>query len=383
MTQIDQLGSAATEAVVARAHAAVPILAAHAEQTERDLRMAPESVKAAANAGAFALTTPRRYGGLGANIATAVQVLAELGRGCGSTAWVAAISANVKHGFEPFMGDEARDEFFADPDVRICGSMLPNGRSTEVAGGLRVSGQWSYASGCEDAQWALLGAPVFDRDRMRDESAGLLEMVLVHTSSLRIDRTWNVAGLRGTGSHTLVAEDVFVPASHIVKLDLRDSQRTGLFVDLYVSGIAPLLGVAQAALDLVAPIMATRRPPQSTHANLAEVPAARETFAQASLLVEDAYQRALRIAGRADDLRSGEYELTAVEEAQMRVELISSVRQCRHAVELLLDLHGSSGFALSNPLQRMWRDLAVGSRHGALTPYVAAEDYARRLVDVE
>ncbi|GAS95958.1 uncharacterized protein RMCC_2924 [Mycolicibacterium canariasense] len=381
MTQIDQSNAAAMEAVVARARAAVPTLAAYAEQTERALRMAPESVAAAAEAGAFALTTPRRFGGIDADTATAVQVLIELGRGCGSTAWVAAISAGVKYGFAPFMGQEARDEFFAEPDVRICGSMLPTGRSTEVPGGLRVSGRWNYASGCEDAQWALLAAPVVDGDRVRNRSAGGNEMALVRTSSLRIDRTWDVAGLRGTGSHTLVAEDVFVPASHVVQLDLSNSVPTGLLTRLNALGSAPLFGVAQGALDLVGAIMATRRPPRSTYTNLAEIPAARETFARASMLVEDAHRRVLHVAARADAaLRSGGAEQTTVKEAQMLVEVISALRQCRQAVELLLDLHGSSGFAVSNPLQRMWRDLAIGSRHGALTPYVAAEDYARRLV---
>ncbi|WP_197375987.1 acyl-CoA dehydrogenase family protein [Mycolicibacterium baixiangningiae] len=99
MTQIDERPDAATEELVARARAAVPTLAAHAEQTERDLRVAPESAVAAAKVGAFALTTPRRYGGVDADITTTVRVLAELGRGCGSTAWVAAVSGDAKRMF--------------------------------------------------------------------------------------------------------------------------------------------------------------------------------------------------------------------------------------------------------------------------------------------
>ncbi|WP_197383650.1 acyl-CoA dehydrogenase family protein [Mycolicibacterium mengxianglii] len=385
MTQIDERHDAATEELVARARAAVPTLDAHAEQTERDLRVAPESAAAAAKAGAYALSTPRRYGGLEADTTTTVRVLAELGRGCGSTAWVAAVSGSAKWMFERFLSETARDEFFADPNVRLCGSAHPTGRSTEVPGGLRVSGRWSYASGCDDAAWALLGAPVFDGDRQRDEPIGPLgwAQVLVPTSSLGVERTWDVAGLRGTGSHTLVADDVFVPASHVLRPDLSDSQAMGRFVVGTATTVAPLLGVAQAALDLVASVLPVRRPPMSAYANLTESPAARQLFADATLLIDGARRTVLHIAGTIDGLSPGQRELTAVEEVELRMELISAAKQCRQAVELLLDLHGSSSFALSNPLQRMWRDLAVGTRHGAMTSYMVAEAYARSLVGVE
>ncbi|WP_197376000.1 acyl-CoA dehydrogenase family protein [Mycolicibacterium baixiangningiae] len=385
MTQIVERQDAVTEELVARARAAVPTLAAHAEQTERDLRVAPESAAAAAEAGAFALSTPRRYGGVEADTTTTVRVVAELGRGCGSTAWVAAVSGDAKRMFQRFLSETARDEFFADPDVRLCGSAHPTGRSTEVPGGVRVSGRWSYASGCDDAQWAVLGAPIFEGDRQRDEPTGPLgwTQVLVPTSSLAIDRTWDMAGLRGTGSHTLVADDVFVPASHMMQPDLADAQAMGRFVAVSLTTFAPLLGIAQAALDHVASILTERRPPMSAYANMTESPSARQLFADATLLLAGARRGVLHIAATVDGLSPGQRELSAVEEAELRMELISAAKQCRQAVELLLDLHGSSSFATSNPLQRMWRDLAVGTRHGALTSYMAAEAYARSLVAVE
>jgi alkylation response protein AidB-like acyl-CoA dehydrogenase len=191
-----------------------------------------------------------------------------------------------------------------------------------------------------------------------------------------------VAGLRGTGSHTLVAENVFVPVSHVVRPELSDSQAMGRFLAVMLTTFAPLLGVAQAALDLVASVLPERRPPASTYANLRESPAARQLFAEATLLVGGARRRLLRVAATIDGLSPGLRELTAVGEAELRVEVISAARDCREAVERLLDLHGSSSFAASNPLQRMWRDLAVGTRHGALTSYLATETYARSLVGV-
>jgi alkylation response protein AidB-like acyl-CoA dehydrogenase len=289
----------------------------------------------------------------------------------------------VKHVLEPHLSAEVRHELFTDPHVRVCGSMMPMGRSIEVTGGLQVSGRWDYASGCEDAQWAALGAPIVDGDGVPVASDGASAMVLVPTSRLRIDRTWNVAGLRGTGSHTVVAEEVFVPNSHVVKLDMPTLLRTGLQLSGYAISVAPLLGVARGALDLVASVLATRRPPMSPRATVADIPAARHMFARASFLIDDAYRRATLFATEVDDVRAGRAGLSAVDQARLRMEAVSAVHRCRQAVELLLDLHGSSGFALSNPLQRMWRDLAVGSRHGALAPYVVAEDFADRVAGVE
>jgi alkylation response protein AidB-like acyl-CoA dehydrogenase len=382
MTQTDQSRNAATETLLSRARAAVPTLAAHAEQTERDMRMSQQSLAAAADAGAFALTTPRRHGGEETTITTAVQVLTELGRGCGSTAWVAGISASVKDLLVPHMSAEVQHELFINPHVRVCGSMMPTGQSIEVTGGLQVSGRWNYASGCEDAQWAALGAPIVDRDGAPAAPDGPSVVVLVPTPLLRIDRTWDMAGLRGTGSHTVVAEGVFVPSSHILKLDLPNLLQSGSVLIGYPISMAPLLGVARGARDLVASALTTRRPPMSPHAAVVDIPAARHMFARASLLIDDAHRLLALFATTVDDARMRRVGLSAVEQARLRVEAVSAVRKCRQAVDLLLDLHGSSGFALSNPLQRMWRDLAVGSRHGALAPYVAAEDYADRVAGI-
>ena len=385
MTEIDERQDAAIEELVARARAAVPTLAAHADQTERNVRVAAESLFAATQVGAFAMTTPSRYGGLDVDTLTMARVLIELGRGCGSTAWFAGNSCSAKRIYRPFLSETASEELFADPNVRLCGSDLPHGRSTEVAGGFTVSGRWGYASGCEDAAWALVGAPVYDGDQMREERKGPLESTafLIPTSSLRIAHTWDVVGLRGTGSHTLIAEDVFVPASHVVRLDASDFQRTGQLVAATVVSFAPLLGVAQAALDLVTSILGERRPPMSAYANLTESPQARHTFAEASLLIGDAHRRVCDVATTVDGVRPEQHGLTATEESRLRLDVVTAARQCRHALELLLDLHGSSSFSASNPLQRMWRDLAVGTRHGGMTSYLADENYARAVVGVE
>jgi alkylation response protein AidB-like acyl-CoA dehydrogenase len=92
-------------------------------------------------------------------------------------------------------------------------------------------------------------------------------------------------------------------------------------------------------------------------------------------------QRILQVADVIDALRPGAAMLVT-ERIRLRVELSTAVRECREAMELLLDLHGASGFADDNPLQRFWRDVAVGTRHPYFTPYTLAEDHGRVTFDM-
>lgn len=105
----------------------VPTLSANAARTERELRPAPESVEAVRDAGLFALSVPREAGGLDADLRTFVEVIAELGRGCASTAWVVGLSASGKKLIGSIVSDTARDALLADPDAVVCASGVPRG----------------------------------------------------------------------------------------------------------------------------------------------------------------------------------------------------------------------------------------------------------------
>jgi hypothetical protein len=142
-----------------------------------------------------------------------VRVLAELGRGCPSSAWVAAVSTEVKALFTPMMPEQVRAEVHADPHVLLCGVGGAPGRAVEAAGGVRITGRWPYASGSEDAGWACLLVTV-----SADGGSVRMAAVLVPVSELEVERTWRTAGLRGTGSHTLVAREVFVPAARVLEI---------------------------------------------------------------------------------------------------------------------------------------------------------------------
>jgi alkylation response protein AidB-like acyl-CoA dehydrogenase len=353
--------TAAREPGLSAAEAA-RVLAAHAAVTEERRRPAPESIAAVRDAGLFAMTVPAEAGGLGAGAREQCEAVIALGRGCPSTAWVTALSAGAKAILLASVSDTARASLLADPHAIVCGSGAARGVSTRPAGngattadGVILSGRWAMASGCEDADWAMLMAP----------GTGAL---MVETKQLTVERTWHVAGMAGTGSHTLVAEGVHVPADRVVA-------RPVMTPDVNLAGVvgmlAPLVGATLAMRDIVAALLAGDKAPYgSRYARIADSPSARAWFTTAERLAGSAEQRLLRTA----DLVDAGDPLTLPTRVRLRADLTTAARECRQTTERLLDLGGTSGFALDQPLQRLWRDVEVGSRHPQFNPYLAEDD---------
>ena len=227
------------------------LLLANAAKTEQQQRPTTESLGAARRGGAFALRTPERSGGSWADATTVVRHLAALGRSCPSTAWIAGTCVTAKTFVADVFGAAAPEAFFADPDALVCGSGHPTGTGERGPDGVRVTGRWANVSGCEDATWAGLGVMV----------DGVFTFTVIPTADLTVERTWDTAGLRGTGSHTLVARDVLVPAGHVGV-----AQPPGPAVHLFygTTVLAPLVGAARGALDVTTAMFASDRKPSMT-----------------------------------------------------------------------------------------------------------------------
>ncbi|WP_305790236.1 acyl-CoA dehydrogenase family protein [Symbioplanes lichenis] len=364
------------EKLLHAARTIAPALAANAALTESEARPAPDSVAAVRDAGLFALTVPRRDGGHEADLRTLVEVLAELGRACPSTAWVTGLSASGKALMLRMATERARAALVADPHAVVCASGVPRGSGgSSVPGGLRVSGRWAMASGSELAAWAMVMVP------LTGAAPPVVRPVLLPVAELAIERTWQAAGLAGTSSHTLVADDVFVPEDFVSEPGARPSPVTVFTGGL--AALAPMIGAVLGARDVVAEAVAGGRAPYATtYARVADSPLGRYWFTEAVQRADSALRRTVDVAGALDALPA-EAAVPVAERIRWRVELAAAARECREAMEFLLDLHGASGFARDNPLQRFWRDVAVGTRHPYFTPYILAEDYGRVTFDVQ
>ncbi|GAA4666778.1 MULTISPECIES: acyl-CoA dehydrogenase family protein [Amycolatopsis] len=342
------------------------ILRAHAEKAEQYDRPATESLGALRKDGVFALRTPRAYGGEWAGAETIGRRLAGLGRACPSTAWIAGACVTAKNLVVGSFPGSRSDEFFADPDALFCGSGVPAGQGVRVAEGVRITGRWPNVSGCEDAAWAVLALAV----------EGTLSFTVVPVADLTVDRTWHMAGMRGTGSHSLVADDLLVPARRVAAASAFAAQDLLLYS---ITVLGPVVGAARGALDATAAMFASdRKPFMSTYSRMGESPGARHWLAEAAHLVNRAENTMLTVARAAESAG-----LSGAASARLHMELADAGRDCRSAVERMLDLHGASGFATGNVLQRYWRDVAVGSRHPHLNPYLAVERFGTALVSPE
>ncbi|MGW4142828.1 hypothetical protein ACWELV_39850 [Streptomyces mirabilis] len=233
------------------------------------------------------------------------------------------------------------------------------------------------ASGSELASWAMVVVP------LTGETPPVVCPTLVPASDLSVERTWRAAGLTGTSSHTLVAEDVVVPDSLLTYPGVSGPlpPPEAAFMG-GLAALAPMIGTTCGAQDVVAAAVAGKRAPYATtYARVGDSPLGRYWFTEALRRTESAMQRTLRVADVIGAVRPGA-AMPVTERIRLRVELSTAARECREAMELLLDLHGASGFAGDHPLQRFWRDVAVGTRHPYFTPYTLAEDHGRVAFDV-
>ena len=303
----------------------------------------------------------------------------ELGRGCGSTAWCYSILTTHSWwlGHFPIQGQE---EFFADgPDTLGASSLDPGRSRVEVApGGYRISGRWSFSSGCDAASWVTVGG---------NGPSGVL-WFLVPVSDVTIDDNWFVTGLRGTGSKDLVIDDVFVPAHRVAEqavmreggtdgwaLHGRPSYRVPLFSLLPFTLVAPVLGMARGMVETFASQLQGRKRPDGT--GLTHAVASQLRLAESSAEV-DAACHVLRQNTREilDRAARGETP-TLLDRARYRRDHAFMVKLAVQAVSRLFEASGGHALQESNPLQRFHRDALAASQHLGVRWDENAELYGR------
>jgi alkylation response protein AidB-like acyl-CoA dehydrogenase len=368
-----------------------PLLQRHAAETDA-LRRLPDAVVAALrDAGLCHLMVPKRLGGHETNIRTYMEVIAELGRGCGSTAWVASL-INVCAWLASLFPERAQREIWdEDPAAWVAGSLNPIGETSRVDGGWRVTGRWPWASGSLHAQWAACGI------NMKNESGQIVNvgLSLMPMRELTVEDTWHMAGMRGTGSNTIVARDVFVPEHRFLpyppafggtyRTEHKDEAVYRVaFVPVTVLILAgSQLGVAQAALDYVISKAPTRGVTHTNFPKQSESAGFQILLAEAAMTIESARLHAMRAADDLDRWAQSSGYPDLAERARMRADTAIAAKYCREAVDMLVSAHGTSSLADVSPMQRLWRDIHVASHHAITEWHVNLEVYGKALLGQE
>jgi 3-hydroxy-9,10-secoandrosta-1,3,5(10)-triene-9,17-dione monooxygenase len=377
--------------LVTRARTLFPRLRERAAEVEQARRIPDSTIAELQAAGLFKLFVPRRFGGHQTSVRTFLDVSAEVARGCGSTGWVAAL-INICGWLGSLYSEAAQNDIWgADPDARIAGVLTPSATATPADNGVVLNGRWTFASGCLHANWAVLGHPIVDANgAMVDQGLALVPM-----QDLRIEDTWFTAGMRGTGSNTLVGTDVFVPNHRIISVPraiegkyatpFKDEPlyRAAFIPILSLILIGPQLGMARAALETVLQQVPKRGIAYTVYTKQVEAPTTHLQLALAAEKIDTAYLHAYRAAADIDQAAASGVYLDRLTRARVRMDTGYIARQCREAIEILLSVNGAGSFAEANPLQRMWRDTETASRHAVIGPEISQELYGRELLGLE
>jgi 3-hydroxy-9,10-secoandrosta-1,3,5(10)-triene-9,17-dione monooxygenase len=379
------------EELLRRSRALLPLLARNAVESDVNRAIPDENVDALHAAGLLGLSAPRRYGGFETDLRTMLDVTGILGEACGATAWVVA-NRHVCSWVAALLPTQAQDEIFGDdPSVGIAGVNAPSAEARRVQGGVSVSGKWYYCSGSAHAKWAMLG--MLEKDGAGNVVDQYLSLVPINEVS--IEDTWFTIGMRGTASNCIIGEDLFVPEHRLFSLfgalkgvyprEQTDETlyRSTLAAFFPISLTGPLLGLGRAALRYVIDAASDRSITGTTYKKQSESSAFQVQIAEAAMKLHAAELLIARTADDIDDAASRSELIPLEERTQARAAAAFAGTQITEAINILMSAHGAGSFSALNPLQRIWRDANISTRHTALLHPVAMEVHGRALLGVE
>jgi alkylation response protein AidB-like acyl-CoA dehydrogenase len=372
--------------VLERVRALAETLAPRAAEVEETGQLPADIADAVAQAGLHRILQPAKYGGDEGSILTHDDVVALLARACTSTAWVTSVWG-MHNWMLALFPEAAQEEVWQRPGCLTQASFAPLGRAGAVPGGYRLSGRWPFASGIDQADWSVLAAMVTEPGA----DTPSLQYLIVPRADVTVHDTWQVSGLRGTGSKDVAVEDVFVPAHRVLAArDATRGQAPGLAVHgaalyrnplrgmLIIALLAPAVGAAEGAVEAFTGRMRQRTIAYSGKRQ-AELGPARIDLAEADVCAHTARLLMERVG---DELQAaGERGGSEVDEARAARDCSFALRLATRAVDVVMAASGGGALHLSSPIQRYWRDVHAVAAHAALNWQTQAEAYAASVLD--
>ena len=367
-----------------RARDIVPVLRERAQASEDARVLTRENEQLLHEAGLFRFHQPKAFGGMELPFVAVIDIVAEIARGCPSTAWNVG-NLGCHHWILGYYDPQTQhDVWDANPDTLIASSIaLAAGRARKVEGGFIVSGRWPFSSGVDNSDWNMLAATVFDGDKPVDS-----RLCIVPKSDYQIIDTWDAMGMGATGSKDVAATDVFVPDRRALALrDCRGgfghpggaTSKGALYgIPIVAASSHPLapaaLGAAEGAYEIFLDSMA-KRAGTYTGAKVADFQAVQIKVARARSLIDSA-RYLLRQSAIAFDATAARGEAPDLEtKLRFRAHSAFAVNQAREAVETLWSCYGAQGLYRRDPLQRHLRDAIAISQHFSFNFDIAGAAY--------
>lgn len=331
------------------------------------------------------ILVPKSRGGLELGVGFLSAVVQEIGQGCCSTAWNVGLYAN-----NPWIAchfsDRAQDDFFSSTANPLCSLMFAaKGQLTPTNGGYRLTGRWPFVSGSVNADWVLLGA------MLQGSPTPKAVCALVRMKDVKIEDTWHVSGLQGTGSNDLILKDVFVDEHRVVdSYGLVNHTWEGkpkgpsiLNLPFYATAIAihcpPAVGAAFAAIELFKINMANKKVP---HANtpMLESAVVQSRLAEAWANAQAARLLLQEVTSALDKCQAYPDLSPELERASWRLQLCTAADAAKKCVDSLFTANGGSALFLSNRMQQIHRDVIAIANHANHSLDVSRENFGRLLL---
>lgn len=339
-----------------------------APEAEKGRRLPVELADAFGRIGLWRACAPSSVGGLELPLADQLVVFEETARADGSVGWCAMIGATSSISYAYLEPDVARDIIAAAPDACTGGIFAPSGRAVEADGGLRVSGRWAFGSGVQHSTRMGLGVVVMDGDAPRTLASGAPDIRAILVEDFEVIDTWTVSGLRGTGSHDVAVEDVFVPAEHVYRLVAGRSRQPGPLYTFPIFGLLGLgvasvcLGVGRSSIEeLVA--LAGAKTPTGARRRLADRGHIQMEVATAEAELRSARAFMYQTVSEAWSRASAGNEATLEERAILRLATTNAARTSARVVDRMYEAGGGTSVYATSRLQRDFRDVHAATQH--------------------
>ena len=379
--------------LVERARGLAPVLRERAAETNAIRRLPDTTWKDLLDTGIIRGLQPAKWGGGEVHPREFYSAVIEVARAEGCAGWVAGI-VGVHPWQTALYAEKTQQEVWGeDPTVMNSSSFAPTGNAERAAGGYRLSGRWSFSSGCDHCGWVNLGAIAGGLEIDGREVPDFRSYLLPRKDYV-IDDTWQVAGLAGSGSKDIVVANAFVPEHRSMShWDLTlgrpmpgwETNRAPLyrlpFATVFINTLtAAVLGASAGFLEAF--LESGRGRNSGMGIKLIEDPYCMQLVAEASYAIHSATLSFLDDCDRMMETAAAGNPFTLERRAELRYSTTRSAQIAAHAVERLFEQGGGRAIFLDHPLQRRYQDIKGMMHHTAMNPNPAAKLYGSTLFGV-
>ncbi|MCD9199827.1 acyl-CoA dehydrogenase family protein [Aeromicrobium wangtongii] len=348
------------------------LLEADAPVSEELGRVSDEVAAELRASGVVRMLQPKDFGGFEDHPTDFLRVVHAIGQRNGAAGWVAGVVGVHPHELAQGSVEMQREIWGDDPDTWVASPYAPMGRARPVDGGYMFSGRWPFSSGTDHCQWVMIGGLITDQEgNVTDRET--IHFVIPRADYEIMHDSWNVMGLRGTGSKDIVVKDAFVPSHRLIRTnpvtDGSAGQVAGRDVPLYAmprnvvfSGAITTATIALAQGTLASYVAWTRQR-SSRFGSASADPFQLSALGPAAADIDASFRHVLHDMDRAFDIVSSGRLLTLGERAEIRRNQVAASHRAAEAADQLFKVSGGSQIHAAHPMQRMWRDCQSALHH--------------------